>query len=98
MLLKPGVENFEYPFMFEGIDKILHLGIFTFLGFSFMAAFPKIKFAYFIQIMMIYGMLTEILQDEMGLGRSLEGLDLVADIIGVLIGYFIFKKLQRAII
>ena len=48
--------------------------------------------------MIIYGLLTEILQDEMHLGRSLEGLDLVADIIGVLIGYFIYKKLQRTII
>lgn len=98
MLLKPGIENFEYPFMFNGIDKLLHLSIFAFLGFAFMATFPKIKFLYFIQIMMIYGMLTEILQDEMHLGRSLEGLDLVADLIGVLIGYFIFKKLQRTII
>lgn len=98
MLLKPGVENLEYPFMFEGIDKVLHLSIFTFLGFTFMATFPKIKFFYFIQIMMLYGMLTEILQDEMHWGRSLEFLDLVADMVGVLIGYFIFKKLERTII
>ena len=98
MLLKPGIENVEYAFMFEGIDKVLHLSIFTFLGFSFFASFPKIKFAYFIQIMMIYALLTEILQDEMPWGRSLEFLDLVADMIGVLIGYFFFKKLQRTII
>ncbi|MDN3607116.1 VanZ family protein [Kaistella yonginensis] len=98
MLLKPGVENLEYPFMFEGIDKILHLSIFALLGFTFLAAFPKIKFPTFIQIMIIYGLLTEILQDEMHLGRSLEGLDLVADIIGVLIGYIIFKKLVRTTI
>ena len=42
--------------------------------------------------------ITKILQDEMGLGRSLEFLDLVADIVGILIGYFIFKRLQRTII
>ena len=95
MLLKPGVENFEFPFMFDGIDKLLHLSIFTMLGFTFMAAYPKIKFSFFIQIMMIYGMLTEILQDEMHYGRSLEFLDLVADMVGVLIGYFIFKKLKH---
>ena len=95
MLLKPGVENFEFPFMFDGIDKLLHLSIFAMLGFTFMAAYPKIKFSYFIQIMIIYGMLTEILQDEMHWGRSLEFLDLVADIIGILIGYFIFKKLKH---
>jgi len=94
MLLRPGLENMEFPFMFEGIDKILHLGIFTMLGFCFMAAVPKIKFLYFIQIMLIYGMLTEILQDEMHWGRSLEGLDLVADTAGVLIGYFVFQKVR----
>ena len=33
----------------------------------------------------------------MGLGRSLEFLDLVADTVGILIGYFIFKRLQRTI-
>ena len=95
MLLKPGVENMEYPFMFDGIDKILHLSIFAMLGFCFMAAFPKIKFRYFIQIMLIYAILTEILQDEMQLGRSLEGLDLVADTIGVLLGYYVFQKLRQ---
>lgn len=47
--------------------------------------------------MMIYGLVTEILQDEIHLGRLLEGLDLVADIIGVLIGYFIFKKLEHTV-
>ena len=95
MLLKPGVENLEYPFMFDGIDKILHLSIFAMLGFCFMAAIPKIKFYYFIQIMLIYAILTEILQEEMGFGRSLEALDLVADTIGVLIGYFVFQKLRQ---
>ena len=92
MLLKPGVENMEYPFMFQGIDKILHLSIFALLGFWFMAAFQRIKFIIYIQIMLCYGILTEILQEEMALGRSLEGLDLVADTIGVLIGYFVFQK------
>ena len=95
MLLKPGVENMEYPFMFDGIDKILHLSIFGMLGFCFMAAIPKIKFRYFIQIMLIYAILTEIFQDEMQLGRSLEGLDLVADTIGDLLGYYVFQKLRQ---
>ena len=45
-------------------------------------------------IMMIYAFLTEILQGEMQLGRSAESLDIVADLLGVVIGYFIFRKLQ----
>lgn len=91
MLLKPGEENHEYWFMFNGIDKVLHLSIFAALGFSFMAAFPKIKFSYFFQIILIYAFLTEILQEEMGLGRSMEALDIVADTIGCLIGYYTYK-------
>ncbi|WP_262901731.1 VanZ family protein [Chryseobacterium sp. OSA05B] len=95
MLLKPGEENQEYWFMFSGIDKVLHVSIFAMLGFSFVAAFPKIKFSYFFQIILIYAFLTEILQDEMGLGRSMESLDIVADTVGCLIGYYIYKVLVK---
>lgn len=45
--------------------------------------------------MLIYAFLTEILQDEMQLGRSMENLDILADTIGVLIGYYVFKKIKR---
>ncbi|WP_394330991.1 VanZ family protein [Chryseobacterium taiwanense] len=95
MLLKPGEENQEYWFMFDGLDKVLHFSIFAMLGFCFMAAFPKIKFSYFFQIILIYAFLTEILQEEMGLGRSMETLDVVADTIGCLIGYYIYKLLIK---
>nr|WP_291933437.1 VanZ family protein [Chryseobacterium sp.] len=91
MLLKPGEENHEYWFMFNGIDKVLHLSIFAALGFSLIAAFPKIKFSYFFQIILLYAFLTEILQEEMGLGRSMETLDVVADAIGCIIGYYTYK-------
>jgi len=95
MLLKPGEENHEYWFMFSGIDKVLHFCIFAALGFSFIATFPKIKFSYFLQIILIYAFLTEILQEEMGLGRSMETLDIVADAIGCLVGYFAYKILIK---
>ncbi|MPS63375.1 VanZ family protein [Chryseobacterium sp.] len=95
MLLKPGEENQEYWFMFDGIDKVLHLSIFAMLGFCFMAAFPRIRFSYFFQIILIYAFLTEIFQEEMGLGRSMETLDIVADTIGCLIGYYTYKALIK---
>jgi len=95
MLLRPGEENHEYWFMFNGIDKVLHLSIFAALGFCLIAAFPKIRFSYFIQIILIYAFLTEILQEEMGLGRSMETLDVVADAIGCLIGYTAYKVLIK---
>ena len=95
MLLKPGEENQEYWFMFSGIDKVLHLSIFAAQGFAFIATFPRIKFYYFFQIILIYAFLTEILQEEMGLGRSMETLDIVADTIGCLIGYYTYKILIK---
>lgn len=95
MLLKPGEENKEYWFMFSGIDKIIHLSIFAILGFCFLAAFQKVKFLTFLQIMLCYAFLTEILQDEMHLGRGMEFFDVVADVLGCLIGYFIFKKAKN---
>ncbi|AZA55530.1 VanZ family protein [Chryseobacterium sp. G0201] len=95
MLLKPGEENQEYWFMFNGVDKVLHLSIFSTLGFLFIGAFPKIKFSYFFQIILIYAFLTEILQEEMGLGRSMESLDIVADTIGCLLGYYTYKVLVK---
>jgi VanZ family protein len=95
MLLRAGVENMEFSFMFSGIDKILHLSIFAWLGFCFVAAFPRVKFSTFIYIMLIYSILTEILQDEMALGRSLEGLDLVADTFGVVLGYIVFRRVEQ---
>ena len=93
MLLKPGIENQEYPFMFFGIDKVLHFCIFAFLGLCLIASFPKLKFSYYFQIILIYAFLTEILQEEMKLGRSLESLDIVADALGTLMGYFFYKKI-----
>ncbi|MBB4808256.1 VanZ family protein [Chryseobacterium defluvii] len=93
MLLKPGQENHEYWFMFNGIDKALHVSIFAMLGFSLISAFPKIKFSYFFQIVLIYAFLTEILQEEMNMGRSMESLDIVADMVGCLLGYYIYKGL-----
>ncbi|AIL47188.1 hypothetical protein BD94_3413 [Elizabethkingia anophelis NUHP1] len=49
--------------------------------------------------MLCFAFLTEILQDEMHLGRAMEGLDVVADTVGALIGYlvyqFLFRKLQN---
>lgn len=79
--------------MFPGIDKLLHFSIFAFLGFCFLAAFPRIKFRYYIYIMLIYAVITEILQDEMGVGRSLEFFDLIADTIGFILGHLIYKYL-----
>jgi hypothetical protein len=84
-------ENQEYWFMFSGIDKIIHLSIFAFLGLSFSAAFPKPIFH-----IHIYNAYLRIPHRNpsrrMHLGRNMETLDIIADTIGVFIGYFFFRK------
>ncbi|MCT4174327.1 VanZ family protein [Elizabethkingia anophelis] len=99
LLLKPGSEEGEHYFLFPHFDKVGHAGVFFGLGFLLISAFPKLKFITYIQIMLCFGFLTEILQDEMHLGRAMEGLDVVADTVGALIGYlvyqFLFRKLQN---
>lgn len=81
--------------MFQGIDKLIHLSIFTFLGFCFKTSFPKISFLYYILITLAYALLTEILQEIMHWGRSMEALDMLADALGLLIGYIIYKYFKK---
>ena len=86
--------------MFPYFDKVGHGGsICRIRIFTNCLAFPKLKFFTYIQIMLCFAFLTEILQDEMRLGRAMEGLDVVADTTGALIGYlaylFLFKRVQN---
>ena len=94
MLLRPGMENLEYSFMFPGIDKILHLCIFAALGFCIRAAFPRLSFSLYLQILFCYALLTEILQDVMGFGRSLEILDVVADMTGAFLACYVYRYIS----
>ena len=91
LLLKPAHLQEKAWYIFDGVDKIVHLSIFAFLGFLFMLVSKHTKFIVFIQIMLIYAFVTEILQEIMNMGRSLETLDIVADFAGVCLGYYIYK-------
>lgn len=95
MLLKPGVENQEYWFMFPGIDKLIHLSIFAFLGFCLLVSFKKLNLFYFFTIIFFYGLGTEVLQEVMHMGRSFELLDILADVIGSSLGLIIYRILSK---
>ena len=92
MLLRPGVENKEYFFMFPHLDKLIHFTIFFLLGFFFRVRFPKASLLYYFLILVSYALLTEILQDTMNWGRSLEFLDAVADTLGLSLAYYIYNR------
>ncbi len=93
MLLRRGIENKEYWFVFPGIDKLIHLSIFAFLGFTLLMSFRKLNLIYFLGIIFIYGLGTEILQEVMHMGRSFELLDILADIVGSLLGLITYRLL-----
>lgn len=97
LLLKPAHLNKEAWFVFDGVDKIVHLSVFALLGFIFMVAFSRTKFLVFIQIMLLYAFFTEIMQDLMKMGRSLETLDIIADCVGVCFGYYLYQQMKRSI-
>ena len=92
MLLRPGVENKEYFFMFPHLDKLIHFTIFFLLGFFFRVRFPKVSLLYYFLILISYALLTEILQDVMNWGRSLEFLDAIADTLGLSLAYYIYNR------
>ena len=95
LLFKPAnLEEMPW-FVFDGIDKLIHLSIFAVLGFLFMLVFSRTKFLVFVQIMLIYALFTEVMQQTMRMGRSMEDLDVVADLLGVCIGYYIYKIVSK---
>ncbi|MDO5614549.1 MAG: VanZ family protein [Cruoricaptor ignavus] len=83
----------DYWFIFPGIDKVVHFATFTVLGFLLKLSFPKMKTLFFVYIILIYAFLTEILQDQMKLGRSLETWDIIADFAGAMLGFVLCRIL-----
>lgn len=61
-------------------------------------AFPRHSIVRELLFLSAYALLTEIMQEQMQLGRSGDPLDLLADIFGILVGIFMFnlaKKIGR---
>ena len=77
--------------MIPNLDKLIHFSIFFLLGFIFRVRFPKTQFLQFFLILVSYALLTEILQDTMQLGRSLELLDAVADTLGLSLAFYLYS-------
>lgn len=93
-LLRPSRERKEeFWFYFENIDKVGHFLSFVVLGFLYNVVFSKQKFYVFLGIIIIYAGLTELLQEMMKMGRSMEFADFLADILGGILGYWLYKKI-----
>ena len=91
--LAPAFSFSQFSFdQFIGIDKVLHLTLyFGFFILWFLSSdnrniIPKKRNLLLVSI--LFGVLIEVLQKHMGLGRSYDIADIAANIVGSLIGWF----------
>lgn len=93
----PGSDFPEFSFsdIFQ-LDKLIHAVIFMIGVYLFAVALKeqqKIQFfGYVVISFIVYGLLLEVLQSLVFVARSTDLLDWLADIIGVFLGVWIFKK------
>src|SRR5690606_37697237 len=80
---------------FQGVDKVVHFGIFTVLSFCFMAALPRLRFSVSLLILLVYALLTVVFERKIKNGRIFEILDIIADTSGILTGIFIYRQMKK---
>ncbi len=94
MLLRPSeVDREKHWFEFHNLDKIVHFLIFVVLGFCYRVAFFKQKKRFFVVVMFIYALFTEVAQGLMNMGRTMDFYDLLADMMGAGFGCFLFWQI-----
>ena len=101
LLLLPG-NDLEASSWWETykIDKLVHIVTFSILSLSTSITLSKLRvlidtnyrlMTLILVVCTIFGTILEFLQQELRVGRSAELLDIVADFIGVLLGFVIFR-------
>ncbi len=79
------------------IDKLVHIIIFMIGVYLFATVGKRQQKAQFLRnislLFVVYGLLLELLQGFIFVGRSADFLDWLADIIGVFLGIWIYKKI-----
>ena len=82
------------------IDKIVHIVSFAILGLSISISLSKLRILIdsnyqlmtrVLIVCAVFGTILEFLQQEFSVGRMAEFLDIVADCVGVLLGFVIFR-------
>lgn len=101
LLLLPGndIEGSSWWETYK-IDKLVHIIAFAILALSTSITLSKLRvlidtnyrlMTLILVVCTIFGTILEFLQQELRVGRSAELLDIVADCIGVLLGFVIFR-------
>lgn len=76
--------------LIPGLDKIVHIAFFAVFTFLWNFRFSRQIWGVLL-IAIVFGIAVEYLQDGMGLGRSFDTYDIVADVAGALLG-LVFKQ------
>jgi VanZ family protein len=86
--------------LFSGADKLVHICMY--LGLSFLACWiynighHRIWFIYsLLAAVFMYGVLMEILQRTMHNGRSFDFKDMIANLVGAILGTLVYRYLER---
>jgi VanZ family protein len=81
--------------VFKGFDKLVHFclyfGLTMLASWTFNAELKRSRIIYIILLSATFGMLMEVVQLEMQLGRSFEWTDELSNIFGSLLGAFVYK-------
>lgn len=86
--------------LFEGADKVIHCIVYCVMTLIFMVDWAKIRYPKNITILsmwvcvaisFVYSLLMEYMQDAMQLGRTASVYDVIANLIGALLGFLFMK-------
>ena len=98
ILLKPiKIKSKDLLLTFDGMDKCIHVLLFAVLALCYLLSFMKSRFLVFLGIIGGYALATEVLQEVMGLGRSMEMLDWLADMLGILLAFGVWKRYSQSL-
>jgi VanZ family protein len=93
------VPDFQFPWEDKIVHACMYLGLTILLCWTFHSEHNRDRIIMIFLIAISFGVLMEIFQFEMGLGRSFEWFDILSNILGALFGaalfLFISRKLRR---
>lgn len=79
-------------------DKVVHVGLFALFGGLWLYAYPQALARVFVAGV-VFGVLTEVLQGALPIGRSADPWDIVANLVGLVLGMgaaVLARRIQRA--
>ena len=95
ILLRPTSDLTQNIPSIEWMDKVVHFLIFALLAYLYKKAFPKHSIVKELLLLAGYALLTEIMQEKMQMGRTGDPLDMLADVLGIFAGVFVFNLTKK---